>query len=303
MQYENSGLDKSKELFEIAFRTRLSEWLFVSETDIRMDLLYENFHTGVDFHIQNNWLDQLAVHVSYSETLVPSLLFEKSWDMGEMAAFSISNYPYLRRTSLFDYHEEIPFALLTDIEYAGQIPLNAFVRFTVFNPLEIELYLNSSLEKNYYYFDRFMGSWIVDDAWKHSVNAGIGKQIDKFRVDMGTQFIFSSKLVDADIRIPWIPHLVNDFSLGYKHKKFATKGELSILMNRYDAYNNPAETRKQETLKKKFLPILSSYNSWDVSRNFKLTLDIKNFLNQKYTRIPGLPNEEMTLQMGVRLLF
>ena len=198
------------------------------------------------------------------------------------------------------------------IEYASQVPLNAFATFSLFSPVEIQAYYNIQHVINYhflypfYYWDLFMGiddlsgyGWLAGDAWIHSLSFDIRKRVNHFTFGLNAGYRITqldendSKFLEDKIKIPWEPHLTVSPSIAFRYKIFSTELVGDGLFERYDT----REVKLDDVF------ILSLRNNFNLHRNFKMGVNINNIFDMQYQRVSGMPKEGFNAEVVMRVLF
>ena len=296
--YEHSNQvtnkDYKKNRISSDLNVNFDNFLFIEESDFNTYYKFGNVHYESNFYL-NTFLNSFALNLQLSKNFTPSILFEKSIYLTEFSEFSILNLPYLSKKSLSDYHDFFAFADINDIKYAEQVPLNLYLAYSLYNPLELQLSLNSSYHKNLYcmFYDGINAYyWISDNALRNSVNLDVKKNYYDFTFGLNSSYLLSN-LTNIDIKIPWEAHFKNSLSAGYRYKALSLELIGTTYMQRYDSFENKISD----------VFILSSSNSIDISRNFKMSLNFYNILNQKFYHVKGLPNNEFNAELSVRVLF
>ena len=312
-KYNSSGLEYDFSQPEILLQSNIYDLPYINETELKIYSFYEKFQMASDVYFNFTYLDLLALHFQYSDDFWPSIRFEQAFEISEIAEFSIANRPYIEAKSLSEYFDRNPFAFyLNKIEFAEQAPWNAYMIFTLLNPIEIQVTLNSRYIQNKHYINYTYNDVVKwfdminaverftyyksNDAFINSISTEALKRINNFSFGANAKFMFSELTTHPDkINLPWEPHLVLGVSAGYKYKKFNTELAATQLMQRYNS--GVTESSKPEDVL-----ILSNKNSLDVNKHFKLTLDIE-LPTDKYSGIEGLPEKGFSALLGIRLLF
>jgi len=305
---------------ELDLNINLNKLWFLSETDLTISNYYtyfdefseyfaDNFHFMGNFYMPITFLNIFALNIQYSEIFIPSILFEKSFYLNEVSELSISNFPYMRVPSLYEYNDTFAFAELLTINDLGvvvetneravikhghQVPLNANLKFSLFSPIETQMYINSKYLKNYYFVYNYVlpyyfYHWQADDFIINSVNLEVQKRIDRVTVGLASKYILPSI---SDL-VPWESNFESSLSFTYHYKKYTFEIVGKSFLERYDS--------NEELMKNYFL--LSNSHNFDISKSFKITLNLNNLLNHEYEMIRGLPSEKFNAEFVMRLLF
>ena len=315
------GARGGNDFSEIDLNINLPRIAFISETDINIYNYYheiggesgkfgESFHGEVNFFFPIPFLNAFALNLQYSENFKifegfwTSLLFEKSFYVNEISELSISNFPVMRVPSLTEYFDYQPLAILADfeykaIEYAQQVPLNAFIKYNLFTPTEMQFSLNNQYIKNHYYYGRNelrSWGWINEDAWIHAISVDIQKRMDNMSIAFKSTFM-TSELQESKMKIPWEPHFETSISFDYRYKKYTFGINGTALMERYGNDMYPYEEKMDNVY------LISVLNDFDITRNFKLSFNLNNILNQEYERMMYQPSPGFNGELVMKWMF
>ena len=297
--YESKSSPYDRNLFEMMFNTKLFNLASILETDIKIYSYYENIHFASELFFNTPYLDLLAVHIQYSKSFWPSIHFEKAFKINKYTEFSVANRPFLKAESLFELYNKNPFADQRELTYAEQTPWNAFMTFTLLEPLEVQAIFNSQYIQNNQFigFHHCYHYWNAEDTFINSITADAKMKFHDFKYGAKAKFMISKITTNKDIKhLPWEPHAVLSVSAGYKYRRFDTELTATQQMAK-------SNSGKEDDSDPKDVLILSNNNSLEVNKNIKLTLNIENILNQKYTEIEGFPKKGLTAELGLRILF
>ncbi|MCL2065241.1 MAG: hypothetical protein FWG98_12860 [Candidatus Cloacimonetes bacterium] len=319
--------DKTQNYLELGFNLNLPRLSILTETDINVYNYYKEMDSfsddfGKNFHIEGNFyfpipfLNIFALNLQYSDWLLPSLLFEKSIYLNEISEISVSNFPYMQLPSMNEYHEYFPFAEFPDRLHAQQVPLNAFLKFSLFNPVEIQFYFNSKLMKNYHYifidntpvslpYQPINGHiWMNDDFLVNSINLELHKKVNNFTI----RAFLKGQIVDisTEKRLPWEPNIESSLSLSYQYKRYTVGVSGTALFERYgfERYGFEDDSNPDKIyVWQDNVFLLSNTHDFDIHRNFKLSLNLNNILDENYEKITGLPSAGFNAELIMKVLF
>ncbi|MCL2065064.1 MAG: hypothetical protein FWG98_11955 [Candidatus Cloacimonetes bacterium] len=324
---------------ELEFSINLDKFLFINETDIKIYNYYSNskdktkpfseqFHYSSNFYLPVNSVNLFALNLQYSSSLfIPSILIEKSFYLNELSEFTLSNMPYMSVPSLFDYHNLYPFAqpfvqqYINDtksgsqIEFAQQIPWNAFMKFNLFHPIELQIYLNSKFVKNLYVvnFDHLSFNNLENEFWKNydvlynSFYLDVLKRINAFTFGFDANYFVTNLsnpieslvydngnyIVKKTNKLPWHPHFEFSPKVGFRYKKYNVDLKLEALTLRYDDLGDSMGG----------VYLLNNTHNLDISRNVKLSINLNNIFNEKYEKIYGMPEPEFNAEAIIKINF
>jgi len=306
---------------EIDYNLSLSFDSFLNKIDVNAHYKYENFHTSGNIFLYNPFFSQFALHAQFSRYLWPSLLVEKSIPVNAQSKISLSNFPFMRTPSKSEFFNDFGNAIFGHdteneevryIEYATQIPLNASISYSIFNPAEMIFGYNIQRAFNYYFVLPFfdisdgvllsdpMGyAWQSGDAWMHTLNFILRSRVNNFTFGLDAMFMLSELdvkdniLLDDFIKIPWEPHLKLSPSIAFRYRIFSTELVGDGLFERYDT--------NEDKLDDVF--ILSLRNNFNLHRNFKMGVNINNIFDMQYQRVSGMPKEGFNAEVVMRVLF
>jgi len=282
---------------EIRFDISATQWEFTSKSELQILWFYNNPHLYANVHFDVPGVDLFAAHLSASRNITPSIMINKNFELGDTSQLSLSNDPLLKATPLKDFQQEYAFSNLDDLRWAEQIPLNAKVAYTLFTPIQLEVYLGGQYIKNHHYV------WFIDDAttttagWAYD-NATLGmfgtnikKHIEGFTLGFTVKGQVSN-LQTQKTYIPGLPHLQLTPSVGYTYKKFNTDLLFDAQLIRYDALKEPIDDALLLRLK----------NSLDINKHFKIELNLVNILDAD-TSVGDMPHDGFQAELGLRVLF
>ena len=285
---------------EFDINMHFADILFTTESKFNWYYRHQRGHLASNIHIPSSFTDILALNLQYSDNLLPSILVEKSFYVNEHVDVAVSNFPYMNAKSLDDYIDTFPFATTEQIdrECVERVPLNLFVSFNLYNPIELRAYLNSVYTMNYHYVDR-------DDTAQHywtnakyalvtSTNLEAEKKINDFSLSLLLKYILHTQIKDLD-NLPYEPYLQITPAATYSYKKLTSKLTGSLLYSRHDSDGKKWDGSSAF--------ILSNENTIDINRHFKMSINLHNITNQDYHKIKGAPAETFNAEIGVRWLF